>query len=72
MASSVDVAVTVDPSRMTDVGDANSDRACADEEMAAPAAIGAATLGAASFDDEAWKGGEEMLDAIITRLNYHL
>ena len=59
MASSVDVAVTVDPSRMTDVGDANSDRE-SDFEFAAKmlfaAAAGAATLGtlgAASFDDEA-------------------
>ena len=63
--------MTVDPSRMTEVGDANSDRACAAEaEMAA--AAGATTLGAASFDDEAWGGGEEMFDATITQLNYRL
>ena len=49
MASSVEVAVTVDPSRMTDVGDASSDRAALD------AAVEAGGAGAtASFDDEAW------------------
>ena len=45
----MEVAVTVDPSRMTDVGDASSDRAALD--AAAEAAAGAGTT--ASFDDEA-------------------
>ena len=46
----MEVAVTVDPSRMTDVGDASSDRAALDA-AAAEAAAGTGTT--ASFDDEA-------------------
>ena len=65
VASSVDVAVTVDPSRMTDVGDANSDRDV-DKVFFFPGEATVGTLlGAASFDDEAWGGWAGLMPSLI-------